>query len=93
LEEQRKAREASLLAEKEHMAKIGVKPEELVIGKDLKTIQEERLAEEKRKLQEKVRSYARNVKEMYWPKVSEDKRQEMEHLKDPSLRQSILRLK
>jgi hypothetical protein len=34
LEEQRKAREASLLAEKEHMAKIGVKPEELVIGKD-----------------------------------------------------------
>ena len=55
--------------------------------------QQERLAEEKRKLIEKVRSYARNVKEMYRPRVSEEKRQEMEHLKDPALRYSVLKLK
>ena len=40
-----------------------------------------------------MRSYARNVKEMYWPKVSEEKKLEMEHLKDPSLRHSVLKLK
>jgi hypothetical protein len=45
---------------------------------DPKTIEEEKLAEEKKKLLERVRSYAKNVKEMYWPKISEEKRQEMQ---------------
>jgi len=36
-----------------------------------------KLIEEKRKLLERVRSYAKNVKEMYWPKISEEKRSEM----------------
>ena len=40
-----------------------------------------------------MRSYARNVKEMYWPKVSEEKLKEMEQLKDPALRHSVLKLK
>lgn len=44
------------------------------IYQDPKTLEDERLAEEKRKLLERVRSYAKNVKEMYWPKVSEEKR-------------------
>jgi len=35
-------------------------------------------AEEKRILQEKKRNYARNVKEMYKPKISQRKRQELE---------------
>jgi len=61
--------------------------------KDPRQIEEELLAEEKRKLKERVRSYARNVKEMYWPKISEEKKVEMEHLKDPSLRHSVLKLK
>lgn len=30
---------------------------------------------------------------MYWPKLSEEKKVEMEHLKDPSLRHSVLKLK
>lgn len=66
----------------------------LVAPKAVEVLPEEDdlLAEEKRKLQERVRSYARNVKEMYWPKVSEEKRQEMTHLKDPNLRQSVLRI-
>ena len=56
---------------------------------------ERRLIEEKRKLLEKVRSYAKNVKEMYWPKISEEKRSEMEHLRKDSstiqrLRSSVL---
>jgi hypothetical protein len=44
------------------------------IYQDPKTIEEERLNEEKRKLLERVRSYAKNVKEMYWPRISEEKR-------------------
>lgn len=44
------------------------------IYQDPKTLEEERLTEEKRKLLERVRSYAKNVKEMYWPKISEEKR-------------------
>jgi hypothetical protein len=56
------------------------------IYQDPKTIEEERLNEEKRKLLERVRSYAKNVKEMYWPRISEEKRQEMEQLKDPGVR-------
>ena len=33
----------------------------------------------KKKLQEKAGSYARYVKEMYWPQVSDQKKDEMEH--------------
>jgi len=51
--------------------------------------------EEKRKLLERVRSYAKNVKEMYWPKISEEKRSEIQHLRKDSntfqrLRSSVL---
>ena len=53
---------------------------------DLVNSQDEdrKLVEEKRKLLEKVRSYAKNVKEMYWPKISEEKRSELEYLKKDS---------
>ena len=30
---------------------------------------------------------------MYWPSVSEEKKFEMQQLRDPSLRQSVLKLK
>ena len=63
------------------------------VYQDPKTLEEERLTEEKRKLLERVRSYAKNVKEMYWPRISEEKPEEMEQLKDPGVRQSILKLK
>lgn len=47
--------------------------------RDPRYIEELQLHEEKKKLAEKVKSYAKNVKEMYWPKISEEKRLELEH--------------
>lgn len=41
-------------------------------------MEEESLNEEKKKLQDKVSNYAKYVKEMYWPKVSEVKKMELE---------------
>jgi hypothetical protein len=38
-----------------------------------------------------VKSYAKNVKEMYWPKISEEKRTELLYLRKDS--SSILRLR
>jgi hypothetical protein len=53
------------------------------------------MIEEKCKLLEKVRSYAKNFKEMYWPKILEKKRSEKENLRKDSstiqrLRSSVL---
>ena len=39
------------------------------------------MREEKRKMQEKIGNYAKYVKEMYWPKVSDTKRNELQILK------------
>jgi len=40
------------------------------------------LAEEKRKLHDKLNNYSKYVKEMYWPKVSENKKAELEKMKE-----------
>lgn len=83
-EETRKNREDSINAQKEHLqrlrqsVKINLEPSE----NRQQAEEERRLYEEKRKLLEKVRSYAKNVKEMYWPRISEEKRQEIQHIKD-----------
>jgi hypothetical protein len=45
---------------------------------DQKRLEEEQLNEERKKLKEKIGSYAKYVKEMYWPKVSEQKKMELE---------------
>lgn len=91
-EEIRRVREESLKAEREHKEKIKHLMRENV--EEQKGKEEEiQIAEEKRRLHEKKKNYAKNVKEMFWPRVSEEKRQEIEHLKDPNLRQSVLRLK
>ena len=45
-------------------------------------MEEEQLTEDKKKLHDKVNNYAKYVKEMYWPKVSESKKLELEHLKE-----------
>ena len=37
----------------------------------------DKIKEDKKKLVEKVGNYAKYVKEMYWPKVSDKKRQEL----------------
>lgn len=98
-EESRKLREQSLNQEREHYQRLksqglmSIGENNRGVYQDPKTLEDERLTEEKRKLLERVRSYAKNVKEMYWPKISEEKRQEMEQLKDPGVRQSILKLK
>lgn len=46
--------------------------------------------QEKKKLQEKVGSYAKYVKEMYWPQVSENKRNELVIMKE-NLRHPVRR--
>ena len=40
------------------------------------------MKEDKKRIQEKVGNYAKYVKEMYWPKVSDAKRQELQLLKE-----------
>jgi hypothetical protein len=49
------------------------------------------LAEEKKKLIDKVGNYAKYVKEMYWPKVSEAKKTELEMLKENPRSQKVRR--
>ncbi len=44
--------------------------------------EEERLKEEeRRKIQERVHNYSKYVKEMYWPKVSKNKAEEIEEIR------------
>jgi len=45
---------------------------------DPKKIEDEKIQEERKKYTDKVRNYAKQVKEMYWPKVSETKHLEIE---------------
>ena len=49
------------------------------------------MAQEKKKRLEKAQSYARQVKEMYWPKVSEVKKLELEQIKESLKSQNIRR--
>ena len=44
--------------------------------------EEEKLIEEKKKMVDKKQSYAKYVKEMYWPKVSTRKQLELEQFKE-----------
>lgn len=37
--------------------------------------------EEKRKIQERVQNYSKYVKEMYWPKVSKTKQDELDEIR------------
>ena len=41
----------------------------------------EKVKEEKKRIQDKVGNYAKYVKEMYWPKVSQKKRDEISIIK------------
>ena len=76
-EESRRVREDSMKAQKEHVKKLR-EHQYVKITLDHSSLDssvgqqedERRLIEEKRKLLEKVRSYAKNVKEMYWRLVT-----------------------
>ncbi len=83
-EEQRRLREESVQAQKDHLERLKQHVKINLEPPDSKLLAEEdrKLQEEKRKLLEKVRSYAKNVKEMYWPKISEEKRQEIQYIKE-----------
>ena len=95
LEESRRQRELSLQAEKEHSAVL----KNIYRGKDSlnvslvdqKRLEEEQLNEERKKLKEKIGSYAKYVKEMYWPKVSEQKKMELEQIKETLQSQKVRR--
>jgi hypothetical protein len=82
----RKQRNLSMKNIREHVASLKYKPHLTDYKDELQqhTLEEqERLKEEKKRAQEKVGNYAKYVKEMYWPKVSEKKRQELEILNHP----------
>ena len=96
-EESRKIREESIKAQKEHLKKLKLN-NAFKLNVDQSTLEsssvsDEKLIEEKRKLLERVRSYAKNVKEMYWPKISEEKRSEMQHLRRDSSTKVFQRLR
>ena len=52
---------------------------------------EERMYEEKKKMADKKQSYAKYVKEMYWPKVSTRKQLELEQFKEKLKSQNLRR--
>jgi hypothetical protein len=58
---------------------------------DQSKLEEEQVAHEKKKRMEKAQSYARQVKEMYWPKVSEVKKLELEQIKEQLKSQNVRR--
>lgn len=81
LEEIRRSRERSIQEERNHYSKLTYKPPgkgDLSTLRDPKAIEEEQMMEERRRLQDKGFSYAKYVREMYWPKISESKRLELE---------------
>lgn len=86
----KRQRELTTRSMKDHIAGLKYKPH-LTDFKDEQrqkmVEEEERLREEKRKIQEKIGNYAKYVKEMYWPKVSDTKRQELQVLKSSILTQ------
>ncbi len=99
LEEIRRSRERSLIEEKSHYSKLAYKPTkgDLSTLRDPKIVEEELTFEQRRKNIDKGNSYSKYVKEMYWPKISESKRIELEQIKgaigSQKLRRSVINLK
>lgn len=58
---------------------------------DQKKVDEDQQNEERKKLKDKIGSYAKYVKEMYWPKVSEAKKLELEQIKESLTSQKVRR--
>ena len=52
---------------------------------------EEEQDDKRKKAMERVNSYSKYVKEMYWPKVSEQKRAELEQVKESAKSQNVRR--
>ena len=46
-------------------------------------------AQEKKKQLEKINQYSRQVKEMYWPSISEKNQSQMKSLKDRALNENV----
>lgn len=97
-QEIKKNREKSLQAERERFARLkelhGSSYAELresqLVFKSLNQEEEEKRKQEEKKRTEKMTSYAKYVKEMYWPKVSEAKKQELQQIRaELSARNSV----
>eukprot|EP00347_Sterkiella_histriomuscorum_P008518 403344795 len=76
----RKQRDLQSKSIREHVAQLRYKPhlndfKDEEIQRQME--EQEKVKEEKKRIQEKVGNYAKYVKEMYWPKVSETKRNEL----------------
>ncbi|CDW87268.1 UNKNOWN [Stylonychia lemnae] len=93
LEDIKKHRDLSIQAEKDRTANLRYKIKESLNLSviDPKKIEDEKILEERKKYTDKVRNYAKQVKEMYWPKVSETKQLELEQRIDQLRSQNIRR--
>lgn len=97
-QEIKKNREKSIQAERERFARLkelhgssyaDLRESQLVF-KSLSKEEEEKRKQEEKKRAEKMSSYAKYVKEMYWPKVSEAKKHELEQIRaELSARNSV----
>lgn len=85
MDEGRRNRELSIQAEREHQANLRYKLKDqlnLSAIQDPKKQEDELIQAERKKYSDKIKSYAKQVKEMYWPKVSEVKQVELQQMKD-----------
>lgn len=94
LEEIRRSRELTVVEQRNHVKGLRYKPSTGVRELDSQKVkmEEETLVEEKKKLVDKVNNYAKYVKEMYWPKVSESKVMELQQIKENLGSQKVRRV-
>eukprot|EP00347_Sterkiella_histriomuscorum_P004265 403361109 len=93
-EESRKQRDISIKAERDHQANLRYKLKDnlnLSVIQDSKKVEEELINAERKKYVDKVKNYAKQVKDMYFPKVSEAKQIELEQRKEQLRSQNIRR--
>ena len=93
-DEVKKQRDLSVQADREHQANLRYKLKDhlnLSVIQDQKKLEDEQINLERKKYAEKVRNYAKQVKEMYMPKVSETKALEMEQRKEQLRSQNVRR--
>eukprot|EP00347_Sterkiella_histriomuscorum_P004256 403361148 len=85
-DEIKRQRSLSHRREEEHIANLKYKPhlhdEEFDQQRRSQIEEYERIRAKREKYQEKVQNYAKFVKEVYWPKISEDKKQELKTLQE-----------
>ncbi|CDW73052.1 UNKNOWN [Stylonychia lemnae] len=89
----KKQRNLSMKSLQEHMSRLKYQPHLSDEFDEMrKQIDEQhRIKEQRERIHEKVSNYAKFVKEVYWPKVSDDKRNELDQMKERIKTQKLQR--